>query len=141
MKNSHKTARVRSQFSVPMKYICTSGLLKGRCLDYGCGRGSDAAGLGIEKYDPYYYNIKPKGKFDTITCIYVLNVVSKKEQDEILSKIKRLLNKGGKAYFAVRRDIEKTGWNQRGTYQRIVKLPFKLLKETSTHAIYEYENA
>ena len=45
-------------------------------LDFGCGRGTDAATYGMDAYDPYWRPEKPTGPYDTIVCIYVLNVVS-----------------------------------------------------------------
>jgi hypothetical protein len=58
-----------------MRFLNSLGLLRGKMLDYGCGRGFDAEYYGMDKYDPHYAPEFPKIKFDTITCNYVLNVV------------------------------------------------------------------
>lgn len=49
-------------------------------LDYGCGRGADVramlrAGLDATGFDPYWNPTRPKGRFDIVSCIYVLNVI------------------------------------------------------------------
>ena len=51
MNKSYKTAKSRQTLSVPMRYLRLC--LNGRLLDYGCGKGSDADALGMEKYDPH----------------------------------------------------------------------------------------
>ena len=76
----HRTAIERKKVSAPMKFLEDEGHLEGRVLDYGCGRGFDAGALGLESYDPYFFPEVPKGKFDTITCNYVLNVVDEETE-------------------------------------------------------------
>jgi len=132
----HKTAISRKSPSVPMRYIAKLNLLSGRTLDFGCGKGFDAKYFKMEAYDPYFKPEKPTGKFDTITCNYVLNVVDKEKEKEILSQIKSLLSDQGIAYITVRRDIKKEGFTSKGTYQRNVILDLPILKETSTYCIY-----
>ena len=73
--NSHKTAITRTKMSAPVKFLKGQGLLQGRTLDYGCGKGFDADVLQCSKYDPHFSPELPKGKFDTIICNYVLNVI------------------------------------------------------------------
>ena len=102
----HKTAIKRSKLSVPMRYLSDHGLLNGRVLDYGCGRGDDAAALNLESYDPTWQPKKPRGKFDTITCNYVLNVVAPKTEREIIKDIRSRLRKNGLAYVTVRSDVK-----------------------------------
>jgi hypothetical protein len=63
----------------------------------------------MDCYDPYWQPKMPTGLFDTITCIYVLNVVSKQEEDAIIHEIKSKLKLNGIAYFSVRRDIPVSG--------------------------------
>lgn len=74
--NSHKTAISRTKLSKPMTMFENTGLLLGRVLDYGCGKGKDVELLGIEGYDPYFFPEKPIGKFDTVTMNYVINTIS-----------------------------------------------------------------
>lgn len=92
-----------------MKYLADRKLLIGKLLDYGCGNGFDAAYYKTERYDIYYAPFLPTEEFDTITCIYVLNVVSLEDQIGILNVIKERLSPKGNAYIAVRRDIPKCG--------------------------------
>jgi DNA phosphorothioation-associated putative methyltransferase len=74
--NSHKTAISRTKISKPMHLFEHYGLLIGRTLDYGCGKGKDVEILNIEGYDPYYFPDKPIGKFDTVVMNYVINTIS-----------------------------------------------------------------
>jgi ATP adenylyltransferase len=139
--NSYKTAITRTKPSAPMKYLSKHGLLKGKLLDYGCGKGFDAKHFGMAKYDPHFHPQKPKGKFDTITCNYVLNVLEPSDMDSIFLTIYRLLKKGGLAYFAVRRDVEGETFTLKGTYQRSVTLTGEdvtLITENKKFAIYSY---
>lgn len=87
-------------------------LLKSNILDFGCGFGKDVEilskkGYKITGYDPHYFPQYPQGKFDTILCFYVLNIVFLENQEEVIMNISQLLKPKGKAYFAVRRDIKK----------------------------------
>jgi hypothetical protein len=109
MDKTAKTAIVRKKLSVPFKWLLDNGYIKGRTLDYGCGRGFDADFLGIDKYDPNYFPQLPRGKYRTIYCGYVLNVVEPAEQVRIREKIRGLLKWYGVCYFVVRRDIPLEG--------------------------------
>ena len=136
--------------SFPMSWLKRKGKLKGKILDYGCGFGSDAdllnnTGADVDKFDTYYFNTAPSGQYDTITCIYVLNVVEPVIQTDILLEISRLLKPGGKAYFAVRRDIKKEGFrmhyvHKKPTFQTNVKLPYKSIFINDSCEIYEYQH-
>lgn len=134
---SYLTAITRSRISVPMRYLDKQNLLSGRVLDYGCGKGFDANKLCLEKYDPHFFPEKPAGKFDVITCNYVLNVVLKQDEESLIEDIKARLKPAGTAYISVRRDVKTDGYTSKGTYQRNVKLNFPVLKETSSYCIYE----
>ena len=134
---SKLTAITRTSISGPTRYLSSQGLIKGRVLDYGCGKGFDADTLGIEKFDPNWCPALPKGKFDTIICNYVLNVVEPSEVKAIIAKVKKLLRCHGVAYFSVRRDLPLTGKAGRGCYQHYVKLSGKPIKQTSLFAIYK----
>lgn len=112
-KASAKTAITRKKPSVPTRYLIEQGLIKGRTLDFGCGRGFDAQYLECESYDPNYQPNMPEGEFDTIICNYVLNVVDKGVEFEILRQIWNKLKVGGTAYISVRRDQKLSKSEQR----------------------------
>lgn len=138
---SDLTAITRNKPSAPMRYLSEQGLLEGRTLDYGSGKGYDAEHFGMDKYDPNFAPQEPKGNYDTITSNFVLNVLNAKERREVIRKVKDLLRPGGTAYFSVRRDIKQEGTTSRGTYQETVTLPapFELVKEQKGgYAIYKY---
>jgi diadenosine tetraphosphate (Ap4A) HIT family hydrolase len=147
-KFSHLTAIGRTYLSFPAQVLLAKNLLQGKVLDFGCGFGSDVEllrkkGFDIVGYDPYYFPEYPSGKFDTIICFYVLNVLFTEEQANVLMEVSYLLKPGGKAYYAVRRDLEKQGFREhyvhkKPTYQCIVKLPFKSLHLNEYCEIYEY---
>jgi 2-polyprenyl-3-methyl-5-hydroxy-6-metoxy-1,4-benzoquinol methylase len=124
MNNSHLTAIHRKTLSTPAKRLKELGLLTGRILDYGCGHGTDCSLLECEGYDLYYRPAMPEGKFDTILCTYVLNVLpDEAERDSILKDIASRLSPGGKGYITVRNDTESlNGWTKRGTFQALIKL-------------------
>ena len=134
---SEKTAMRRRAISVPVRYLRLKELLVGRVLDYGCGRGFDADALKIERYDPHYAPKMPGGKFDTIVCNYVLNVVRPEQVDEIVKDIRGRLRSGGVAYFNVRRDIKREGVTKSGTFQNDVKLDLPVeIEKSGRFAIY-----
>lgn len=135
---SHKAVANRQSMSAPFKFLTENNLLIGRVLDFGCGKGLDAEALNIERYDPYYYRKRVEGKFDTIVCNYVLNVVDTENQNKIIEAIDSLLNKGGIAYLTVRADIIQDRFTSWGTYQRDVRLPLPVIKATSWYRMYEY---
>lgn len=147
----HLTARRRNKMSVPCNYLMKNNLLKGRILDYGCGKMDDvdnlsAIGYDIVGWDPYFYPKKPTSTFDTIICIYVLNVLEPSRWAEVIEGVSVLLNDDGVAYFAVRRGNFSTGYlynkgNECYTYQCDVKLPFKSIYKDLKRKfeIYEYK--
>lgn len=139
MKNdkAHLTAISRKAPSVPMRHLHASGLLKGRKLDFGCGKGKDADTYGMSKYDPTYHCILPMGqRFDTVTCNYVLNVVDYRSAARIILDIVGYMKDDALCYITVRRDIKEEGFTSRGTFQRNVILPFKTVKKTATFETY-----
>ena len=124
----HLTAIHRKDISLPTKYLQKRSLLIGRILDYGCGHGHDCDALGFEGYDPHWRPTPPNGKFDTIICNYVLNVLEESEWQGVLDSISGLLFEGGKAYITVRTDKDSlNGWTSKGTYQCEVKLDLPLV--------------
>lgn len=149
-KNSHLTAKKRDKRSYPMYWLHKNGHINGEVLDFGCGHGEDIKfldllGFDVTGYDKYYENNYPNKKFDTITCIYVLNVMDSLEQSQVLMSVSELLKPGGTAFFVVRRDIKKEGYRthyvyKKPTYQTNVKLPFKSIYNSDSCEIYEYKH-
>ena len=147
-KFTHLTAIERTNLSYPAKILLNQNLLQGKILDFGCGFGNDVKVLqkkefDITGYDPHYFPQYPQNKFDTIICFYVLNVLFPEEQANVLMEISHLLKPGGKAYFAVRRDIKREGFREhyvhkKPTYQCNVKLPFNSIYLNENCEIYEY---
>ena len=139
-KNSHKTAITRRKVSLPIRKHLMGPLasVTKRKLDYGCGKGYDADRLGMFKYDPHFFPDTPAGKFDYVYCGYVLNVMSRKEGQQVMDNIMSLLKKNGVAYVVVRRDVKKAGFTSKGTYQRPVYLKGAgwPLREYSTYCVY-----
>ena len=78
----HKTALTRFDFSKPIKTLLEHGLLKAATtvFDYGCGPGSDVAGLEsmgfpVGGWDPVFKPDAPKKEADVVNLGYVLNVI------------------------------------------------------------------
>lgn len=143
---SYLTAISRRTLSLPAKTLYQKGLVIGRVLDYGCGRGADVFllrvnGVEIEAYDPHYQPIMPLGQFDTILCTYVLNVLLPEEQQAVLEDVRTRLTPSGVAYFTVRRDIQREGWRwynaTKQTYQCNVVLDLPVVKKTHKFCIYK----
>jgi 2-polyprenyl-3-methyl-5-hydroxy-6-metoxy-1,4-benzoquinol methylase len=103
------TALKRDKPSQAAEVLVARGLVKGRVLDYGCGFGFDANQFGWESYDPYYQPREPEGQFDTIVCTLVLNALSRNNRARVISRVRELIAREGSAYFAVARNIPKTG--------------------------------
>lgn len=145
---SHLTVKERQQPSFPIRYLLQSKLIRGRILDFGCGLGTDVTylrnqGFDVVGYDPHYFPEIPSGKFDTILCLYVLNVLLPEEQAHVLMAVSELLKSDGYAYFAVRRDIQKDGFRSHVkhgilVYQCNVRLPYRSILRTKNAEIYEY---
>jgi DNA phosphorothioation-associated putative methyltransferase len=90
----HRTALVRSELSLPMRFLHRFGFLGGQysVFDYGCGRGNDLDLLKQMRvpargWDPIF---KPKAKrvpSDVVNLGYVLNVIEDpQERRETLLK-------------------------------------------------------
>ncbi|WP_395066986.1 bifunctional class I SAM-dependent methyltransferase/HIT family protein [Flavobacterium sp.] len=148
--NSHLTAIERTSLSYPARIVLNQNKIIGRVLDFGCGIGKDVEllkvkGIDIIGYDPFYFTEFPKEKFDTILCFYVLNVLLPEEQAEVLMNVSNLLKPNGKAYFAVRRDIQYEGYrvhklHKKETYQCLIKLAYLSIFKNENCEIYEYEH-
>lgn len=144
------TAIKRTDLSVPTRYLLKHNLLKERILDYGCGFGFDTdelkrQGHDITGYDYYYRPDFPEGKFDTIICNYVLNVLEPYAQAEVMMNVTNLLKPQGAAYFAVRRDLTEEGFrlhaiHKQYTYQCNVRLPFESLVANKSYELYKYNH-
>jgi SAM-dependent methyltransferase len=145
---SYHTAIARSEPSFPVRYLLRNGYITGRVLDFGCGQGADVrflhqAGIDITGFDPHYAPESPQGRFDTILCTYVLNVLLALEQTHVLMAISELLAPTGHAYFTVRRDIPRSGFRRHAVrktkvYQCHAQLPYSSLLRTNHCEIYEY---
>lgn len=148
--NSHLTAIERTSLSYPARILLNQKKIRGKVLDFGCGVGKDvellkAKGFDSVGYDPFYFPEFPTEKFDTILCFYVLNVLLPEEQAEVLMNVSHLLKPNGKAYFAVRRDIQYEGFrihkvHKKETYQCIIKLGYQSVYKNENCEIYEYEH-
>lgn len=148
--HSYLTAIKRTDLSVPTRYLLQHNLLKGRILDFGCGFGFDTdelnrRGYDITGYDYYYRPDFPDGKFDTIICNYVLNVLEPYAQAEVMMNITNLLTPQGTAFFAVRRDLKEEGFrlhaiHKQYTYQCNVRLPFQSLICNGSYELYQYNH-
>ena len=147
-KFSHLTAIERTKLSYPAKFLLSKQLFKGKILYFGCGFGNDVKflqvqGFNITGYDPYYFNQYSIEKFDAIICFYVLNVLFPGDQSKVLMEVSHLLKPGGKAYYAVIRDIKKERFREhyvqkKPTYQCLAKLPFTSIYLDDNCEIYEY---
>ncbi|MFZ5810000.1 MAG: HIT domain-containing protein [Chloroflexota bacterium] len=148
--HSHLTVKERTRPSFPVRHLLSMGLIRGRVLDFGCGLGADVRfllekGFDITGFDPHYAPEPPQGRFDTILCLYVLNVLLPEEQAHVLMAVSELLQPGGRAYFAVRRDIQKDGFRNHlkhgvSVYQCNVKLPYQSIFRNENAEIYEYRH-
>ena len=148
--NSHLTAIERTSLSYPARIVLNQKKIIGKVLDFGCGIGKDvellkSKGFDIIGYDPFYFPEFPRERFDTILCFYVLNVLLPEEQAEVLMNVSNLLKPNGKAYFAVRRDIQYEGFrihkvHKKETYQCLIKLAYLSIFKNESCEIYEYEH-
>lgn len=141
---SYLTAIPRRYPSKPLMILIAQGLIQGRILDYGSGRGKDyetmlKAGLNVECYDSFYSPFIPKGLFNTILCTYVLNVVEQSERQNILNHLDNLLEQQGTAYITVTRWCKKPKWTSKGTFQDFVELDLPIIYEDKRLCIYQYQ--
>ena len=141
MSKAHLTAITRKSISRPTKWLVGKGLLTGRVLDYGCGKGLDAELIGAESYDPHFQPAMPEGKFDTIFCNYVLNVIPDlTERKSVVSFIESKLEIGGVAYISVRNDRSAlNGLTKRGTWQDLIVLDLPIVAENASFIVYRLE--
>ena len=139
---SYNTAISRKGASAPLKFLYSKGMIEDDVLDYGCGKGADVKhlkenGFKAKGFDPYWNPIDiSEQTFKTILCTYVLNVIDKESEDNLLSSIQNHLKPNGTAFLTVRRDIKKEGQTSRG-FQRNVFLNLPIVKQTSGYCIYK----
>lgn len=126
---AERTAISRRGLSAPSAYLLDQGLLVGRILDFGCGKGDLASFLAgdIEEYDPYYVPQRPRGKFDVVVCNYVLCVLPKKARAKALQDARRYVRASGALYASVRRDLLSSQPGTLGTRQFHLELTFPTL--------------
>lgn len=148
--NSHLTAKERESISFPARILLNQNLLVGDVLDFGCGFGNDVKvlqekGINVDGYDKYHFPEYPKKKYDTIICLYVLNVLLPEEQAIVLMELSQLVKPTGKVYIAVRRDLQYKGYrthkiHQKKTYQCNVILNSNSFFRNNNCEIYEYQH-
>lgn len=107
----HRTALKRTEPSAPLRLLLSRNEITGRVLDYGCGHGQDvehlsSLGFAAVGYDPHRRPAKPRGRFDTVLCTYVLNVVPATEGRCILESL--LYYNRGRVFITTRLDVAET---------------------------------
>lgn len=143
MDRSHLTARARCKLSAPAQVLLEHGLLVGRILDFGAGKGDLARFLDgdIEAWDPHYSPKLPRGKFDVVCCLYVLNVLRPQARCAALAQAKEYVRPGGCLYVAVRRDPFEDGTTLRGAEQFHVQLDMEsIFHKKGKFEIYVWRN-
>lgn len=139
---SHRTAVARTRPSAPVRFLLAAGLLRGRLLDWGCGRGLDAAYLGADAYDPYWRPEMPdrRRRYDTVLCTYVLNVLpTAEDRTRVLRTLAWWLRGRDRpgteaaAYVTVRNDHAQLRGNPR---QWLVRLDLPEVRRTSGWVTY-----
>ncbi len=139
---SARTAIARTRLSAPAAYLDEQGLLRRRVLDFGCGRGDLGRFLEdrhVCQWDPHHHPTVPRGLFDTVVCIYVLNVLPPPSRRDALRSAKEYVRPGGYLYVAVRRDLQREGITSTGTQQYNVKLRMpSLVRRSGSFEIYAW---
>lgn len=97
------------EVSFAARWLYENHHIRGRVLDFGCGRGFDADHFGWVGYDPYYRQELAEGEFDTIVCNYVLNMLTRESRRSVLESIQSLLIVDGIAWLVVSRNIPQAG--------------------------------
>lgn len=124
MTNSYKTAISRKFLSAPMSWLYKHFVFENPRLDYGCGKGTDADIIGMDKYDPHFFpqitrSKLARYKYNIITCIYVLNTIPDSfARMQVITNVKKLLRQYGTAYFAIRAENQcPNSYTKIGTWQ------------------------
>lgn len=120
----HKTAKKRKMASTPLVDAYAGGAVSGRILDFGCGYGADVEflreeGFKAEGYDPNTpeFSKMPRGKFNTVMCTYVLNVVDNPE--DVLAAAWKYVKKGGRLVVTCRSKADVDYAAARGCWKRV----------------------
>jgi len=137
---SHLTAIRRNKLPNPTQWLLDKFLIRGRTLDYGCGRCHEINNqfFSADGFDPHY---RPNGinysSYDTIICNYVLNVLpTEQERKEVCEHILGLLSSNGVAYITVRNDrIKLKGPTKRKTWQGLIVPPKGNIFASKSHWI------
>lgn len=95
----------------------------------------------MDSYDPHYQPVMPDGRFDTVTCNFVLNVIaSAGERDRVLRDIHKRLAPGGTTYITVRNDKKALcGTTSKGTWQGLITLSLLVVAKTAGFVIYRLD--
>lgn len=109
-----RTAISRRGPSAVLRHLLREGLVRGRVLDHGCGRGADLAhltrlGFDASGWDPHHRPERPSGSFDTVLSTYVVNVLGEAEAEAAVLDARGFLAPGGVLYVAAR-DDDPRGW-------------------------------
>lgn len=146
--NFHLTAVARNALPLPVRWLLHNGLIHGHVLDYGCGRCAElnkalfvsSKITSLANWDPHYApsTILHTGGYDVVLCTYVLCVLPKYKEREILSNIRRYIAPNGVAYVTVRNDEPRGGYglSSKGTFQRKVELDLFELRRCHQYRIY-----
>lgn len=135
--NSKRTAITRKKASRPLQAALELDAVKGKVLDYGCGKGHDVTelhmlGFKASRYDPNFFPRKPRGRFQTVLMTYVVNVLQPTERNAAILDAWKYVKKGGRLIVTSHTDTEikrqaiESGWvsyacgfiTGTGTYQR-----------------------
>lgn len=133
-------AAARTSASKTARVLLEKGLVRGRALDYGCGRGYDADHHGWDAYDPYYRQTQPRGTYDTVVCNHVANILTRRSRQALFASLDSLLSDGGIAYVSVARNIPRTGkFGTRRRLQNYVVLSLPSVYADDEEEIYALE--
>ena len=89
----------RSTVSFAAAWLVEQAYVRGRVLDYGCGFGFDADHYGWEAFDPYYRQRALEGKFETVVCNHVLNMLTRTSRERAMGEMQGLLSAEGAAFL------------------------------------------
>ena len=96
--------------------------------------------FGWEAYDPFYGPELPTGLFDTVVCTNVLSALSRKNRADVIERVDAILDTAGVAYFAVPRNLPRTGRLGVGhTLQNYVVLSLPVIYEDRWFAVYRMD--
>lgn len=133
-----RTATKRTKLSRPARLLQAGGYLRGRLLDYGCGRGDDADELGCDRFDPHYAPEPVSGPYDVVMCNYVLNVIEcPTVRRNVLRALVALLDDDGTAYLTVRANrADLKGLTKNGTWQGLITLDLPIVFKNADSITY-----